>query len=42
MTSDEAIGRQILCIFVKHKVVAGSALRRNHFIAVEMPIFNEG
>ena len=42
MTPDEDIGRQILSIFVKHKVVAGGVLRRNHFIAVRDADFQRG
>jgi len=42
MTSDEDIGRQILNIFMKHKVVAGGVLRRNHFIAVRDADFQRG
>ena len=42
MTSDEDIGRQILSIFVKHKVVVGGVLRRNHFIAVRDADFQRG
>lgn len=42
MTSDEDIGRQILSIFVKHKVVAGGVLRRNHFVAVRDGDFQRG
>jgi hypothetical protein len=42
MTSDEDIGRQILSIFVKQKVVAGGILRRNHFIAVRDADFQRG
>jgi hypothetical protein len=42
MTSDEDIGRQILSIFMKHKVVAGGVLRRNHFIDVRNADFQRG
>jgi hypothetical protein len=42
MTSDEDIGRQILSIFVKHKVAAGGVLRRNHFLAVRDADFQRG
>src|SRR5262245_46114747 len=42
MTSDEDIGRQILSIFMKHKVVAGGVLRRNHFMAIRDADFQRG
>jgi hypothetical protein len=42
MTSDEEVGRQILSIFVKHRVVAGGVLRRNHFIDVRDADFQRG
>ena len=42
MTSDEDISRQILSIFMKHKVVAGGVLRRNHFIDVRDADFQRG
>jgi hypothetical protein len=34
MASDEEVGRQILGIFIQHKVRASGVLRRNHFINV--------
>ena len=42
MTSDEDVGRQILSIFIKHKVAAGGVLRRNHFIDVRDGDFQRG
>ena len=42
MTSDEAVGRQILSIFIKHKVAAGGVLRRNHFVGVRDADFQRG
>lgn len=42
MTSDEDVGRQILSIFMKHKVAAGGILRRNHFIDVRDADFQRG
>jgi hypothetical protein len=34
MASDEEVGRQILRIFMRHKVGASGVLRRNYFIDV--------
>jgi len=42
MASDEEVGQQILSIFMKHKVVAGGVLRRNHFIDVRDADFQRG
>ena len=42
MTSDEDVGRQILSIFIKHRVAAGGVLRRNHFIDVRDADFQRG
>ena len=42
MASDEEVGHQILSIFMKHKVVAGGVLRRNHFIDVRDADFQRG
>jgi hypothetical protein len=42
MTSDEDVGRQILSIFIRHKVVAGGVLRRNQFIDVRDADFQRG
>jgi hypothetical protein len=42
MASDEEVGRQILSIFIKHKVVAGGVLRRNHFMDVRDADFQRG
>ena len=42
MASDEEVGRQILSIFIKRKVVAGGVLRRNHFIDVRDADFQRG
>jgi len=32
MASDEEVGRQILSIFMKHKIRASGVLRRNNFV----------
>jgi hypothetical protein len=42
MASDEEVGRQILSIFIKRKVLAGGVLRRNHFIDVRDADFQRG
>jgi hypothetical protein len=42
MTSDEDVGRQIVSIFIKHKVVVGGILRRNHFMDVRDADFQRG
>ena len=42
MVSDEEVGRQILNIFMKHRVLAGGVLRRNHFIDVRDADFQRG
>jgi hypothetical protein len=42
MTSDEEVGRQILDIFMKHKVGAHGVLRRNNFIDVRDSDFQRG
>ena len=42
MLSDDEVGRQILSIFMKHRVVAGGVLRRNHFIDVRDADFQRG
>jgi len=42
MASDEEIGRQILDIFMKHKVSASGVLRRNNFIDVRDADFQRG
>jgi hypothetical protein len=42
MLSDDEVGLQILSIFMKHKVVAGGVLRRNHFIDVRDADFQRG
>jgi len=34
MASDEEVGRQILSIFMQHKVGASGVLRRNNFVDV--------
>jgi hypothetical protein len=34
MASDEEVGRQILSIFMKHKIRASGVLRRNNFVDV--------
>jgi len=40
--SDEEAGRQILGIFVRHKVQASGVLRRNHFFDVRDGDFQRG
>ena len=40
--SDEEAGRQILEIFVRHKVLASGVLRRNHFFDVRDGDFQRG
>jgi hypothetical protein len=42
MASDEDVGRQILGIFMQHKVAAGGVLRRNYFIDVRDADFQRG
>ena len=42
MASDEEVGRQILRIFMQHKVGASGVLRRNHFIDVRDADFQRG
>ncbi len=42
MASDEEVGRQILGIFIEHKVRASGVLRRNHFINVRDSDFQRG
>ena len=42
MVSDEEVGRQILSIFMKHRVLVGGELRRNHFIDVRDADFQRG
>src|SRR5436190_21075874 len=42
MASDEQVGRQILSIFMQHKVGASGVLRRNHFIDVRDADFQRG
>jgi hypothetical protein len=42
MTSDEEVGRQILDIFMKHRVGAHGVLRRNSFIDVRDADFQRG
>ena len=42
MSSDEEVGRQILSIFMKHRVVASGVLRRNHFMDVRDADFQRG
>lgn len=40
--SDEEAGRQILGIFIRHKVPASGMLRRNHFFDVRDGDFQRG
>jgi hypothetical protein len=40
--SDEEVARQILGIFLKHKVPAGGTLRRNYFVEVRDADFQRG
>src|SRR5436853_4503981 len=42
MASDEEVGRQILNIFMQHKVGASGVLRRNNFIDVRDADFQRG
>ena len=42
MASDEEVGRQILNIFMKHRVSVGGVLRRNNFIDVRDADFQRG
>jgi len=42
MPSDEEIGRQILGIFMKHKIRPSGVLRRNHFMDVRDADFQRG
>jgi hypothetical protein len=41
-TSDDEAGRQILGIFVRNKVPASGALRRNHFFDIRDGDFQRG
>ena len=40
--SDEEVGRQILDVFLRHKVCAGGTIRRNRFIEVRDGDFQRG
>ena len=42
MASDEEVGRQILSIFMQHKVSARGVLRRNNFMDVRDADFQRG
>jgi hypothetical protein len=42
MSSDEEVGRQILSIFMQHKVGASGVLRRNNFTDVRDADFQRG
>jgi hypothetical protein len=42
MASDEDVGRQILCIFMKYKVRPSGVLRRNSFMDVRDADFQRG
>jgi hypothetical protein len=42
MASDEEIGRQILSIFMQHKVGVSGVLRRNNFTDVRDADFQRG
>jgi hypothetical protein len=42
MATDEEVGRQILNVFMKHKVTATGVLRRNNFIEVRDADFQRG
>jgi hypothetical protein len=42
MASDEEVGRQILSIFMQHKVGVSGVLRRNNFIDVRDADFQRG
>ena len=40
--SDEEVGRQILDVFLRHKVCAGGTIRRNKFVEVRDGDFQRG
>ena len=42
MTTDDEIGRQILGIFMRHRVPVNGVLRRNHFMEVRDADFQRG
>jgi len=42
MATDEEVGRQILSIFIRHKVGASGILRRNNFLEVRDADFQRG
>jgi hypothetical protein len=42
MSSDEEVGRQILNIFMKHKIRPSGMLRRNYFMDVRDADFQRG
>jgi hypothetical protein len=42
MATDEEAGRQILSIFMRHKVVVSGVLRRNNFLEVRDADFQRG
>ncbi len=42
MSSDEEVGRQILGVFMKHKIRPSGVLRRNYFIDVRDADFQRG
>ena len=42
MSSDEEVGRQILGIFMKHKIRPSGVLRRNNFMDVRDADFQRG
>jgi hypothetical protein len=40
--SDEDVGRQILCVFMRHRVPASGTLQRNYFFNVRDSDFQRG
>ena len=42
MVTDDEVGRQILGVFIKHRVLENGVLRRNHFMAVRDADFQRG
>src|SRR5579864_213328 len=42
MSSDEEVGRQILNVFIKHKIRPSGTLRRNYFMDVRDADFQRG
>ena len=40
--SDEDVGRQILCVFMRHRIPASGTLQRNYFFSVRDSDFQRG